>query len=165
MNEGWWINYQTSKTFRIHEHETWIREGNNAKKLGIPLTIIKSFAKFRPVKDRDKFLLFLLKQCPVMRVRGHGSYVTFEFSTRSRKAAVEEIWLWGQENAGPFTMMNIINFATGEQIQLPFRTVDEQMEKNGVEGVLRAASIQERFSIKPAIVRELVRISEELAEE
>ena len=58
MREGLWINYKTGKTFRVYEHEQWLRENGNAKKLGVPNQIIKAFKEFRPGTDRDKFLLY-----------------------------------------------------------------------------------------------------------
>lgn len=81
MKEGYWVNYRSGKEFVIREHEQWIREPKNAKKLGLSANVIKSFSKFKAVKDRDKFLLFVMKNAPVMRIRGHGNYASFEYSS------------------------------------------------------------------------------------
>lgn len=162
MNEGWFINYATGKKFLIHEHETWIREPKNAKKLGIPPSAAKIFTKFKPVVDRDKFLLYLMQQFPIMRVRGHGSYISFEFNSHSRQSAMESVLMFGKEYAGPFTTMNVVNFATGEKVEMPFVTFEELMDTNGAEGVLRAAS---QVTVKTSILRELVSMAADILAE
>jgi hypothetical protein len=161
MNEGYWINYERDITIPIDEHERFIRDPKNAKKIGLSPSVIKSFSKFKPVQDRDRFLLFLMQQAPIMRVRGHGSSITFEFSTHSRQTAMDSIWVFGKENAGPFTMLNIVNFATGEKVEMLFQDFEELMDSGGAEGVLRAASIH-RISVKPKIASALVKLAKEL---
>lgn len=98
-----------------------------------------------------------------MRVRGHGQYISFEFSTHSRQSAMDSIWIFGKENAGPFTMMNIVNFATGEKVEMLFQNFEELMDENGAEGVLRAASTS-RITIKPNIAAALVKLAKEILE-
>lgn len=159
MNEGFWINYQSDKTFPVQEHEQWVREPKNAKKLGLSPATIKSFSRFTPGQDRDKFLMFLMKQAPIMRVRGHGSYISFEFDTHNRQSALDSIWLFGKEYAGPFSTFYIVNFGTGEKLETSFQQFSDMMDSGGAEAVMRAAST---FSIRPAISRELLRIAKEI---
>jgi len=160
MKEGYWVNYKTGKDFPIHEHEDWIREPKNAKKLGVPKKVIDAFAKFKPKKHRDKFLLFIMKNAPVMRIRGHGNFATFEYSSRSRRDPMDAVWMWGQENAGPFTGLRIVNFASGEETSIMYGEFERLMEL-GPDEVMRAASV-DRISVKKSIARELVEISKEL---
>ena len=162
MKEGLWINYSTGKQFPVDEHEQWLRSGDNAKKLGVPKNIVASFGEFTPGKDRDKFLLFVMKHAPVMRVRGHGISVSFEYNSRSRRDPLDAIWMWGQRNAGPFTSFFIVNFATREKTQMYWQDFEQNMERGGAEAVMRAASVQ-RFRVKSAIAKELAAVRRRLS--
>jgi len=160
MKDGFWINYRTGKEFDIDEHETWIRRPGNAKKLGIPSKVQKAFPEFTIVKDRIKFVMFLMQHAPIMRVRGHGNYVTFEYSSRSRNDPMDSIWLWGLKNAGPFTGMYIVNFATGEKTNIYWRDFKEAMESGGAEAVMRvAADRTEIFEWNKKVATELLDLS------
>jgi len=161
MREGLWINYKTGKTFPIHEHEQWLRGKGNAKKLGVPPKVISAFKKFKPGGDRDKFLLFVMKNAPVMRVRGHGQSVSFEYSSRNRHDPMDAIWMWGQRNAGPFTHLYIVNFATRESTQMFWQEFEENMEKGGAQAVMRAAST-EKFEIQDSISKEMASLRRRL---
>lgn len=162
MKEGLWINYKTGKEFPIHEHEQWLRTPGNAKKLGVPPKVIDAFNKFKPVRDRDKALLFVMKNAPVMRVRGHGISVSFEYNSRSRRDPMDAIWTWGTDNAGPFTGLYIVNFATRETTQMNWQEFQDNMERGGPDAVMRAASVQ-KFRIKSSIVREISAIERKLS--
>jgi len=161
MKEGYWINYKTGKEFPIHEHEQWIRVPKNAKKLGVPKNVIALFNDFKPDRDRDKFLMFIMKHAPVMRVRGHGNYATFEYASRNRRDPMDAIWMWGQQNAGPFTGLYIVNFATREKAQMNWNQFEELMDSGGPDAVMRAAST--KFRIKKAISDELAIIRRKLS--
>ena len=87
MKEGYWLNYKTGQTVPIGykgDHERWIRGAGNARELGVPADIIRRFGEFTPCIDRDRFLTFVLRYAPVMRVRGHIDHVTFEFHRYGR---------------------------------------------------------------------------------
>ena len=114
MKTGFWGNYETGVIFEIDEHELWIRRGNNASCLGIPDKVVSRFKSFKAGKDRDRFLRFLFASAPVMRIRGHGESVTFEFSSGNRELPLMLIRRWGEDNAGPCLRLKIVNFKTGE---------------------------------------------------
>lgn len=160
MREGYWINYERNKVFDITEHEDWIRSPGNAKKLGVPNSLIGMFGKFKPKKDRDKFLLFLMQNAPIMRVRGHGGMVTFEYSSRSKSDPIDSIFEFCKENAGPFTQLNIINFATKEQTAMYFHDFEEKMNDGGYDAVMRVAT--SKFVVRKSVVADLLSISKEL---
>ena len=161
MREGYWINYDSGKVFEVDEHEQWIRVSGNAQKLGVPKSVIAMFKNFTPVRDRDKFLLFVMQHAPVMRARGHGEYVTFEYSTRDRSGPMDAIWIWGKKNAGPYTQMSINNFATKENTSITFQVFEETMDSGGYDAVMRVAKVS-RFDIRSSIVAALLDISKEL---
>jgi len=159
MTEGYWINYSTGKVFEIPEHETWIREAKNAKRLGVPENV-HSLAE--NIKNRDKYLVFLMQHSPIMRVRGHGVEVAFQFSTHNRQEAMDAIWMWGKKNSGPLTWLSIDNFATRENIQMQFEEFDKQMDSGGAEAVLRVANCTKTIRVSAKIVRELLALSRQI---
>lgn len=161
MKDGFWINYRTGKEFQIDEHESWIRRGSNAKKLGLPQRVIDAFDEFEPVKDRDKFLVFIMQHAPVMRVRGHGNYVTFEFASRRRNDPIDAIWSWGMSNAGPMTGMYIVNFATNEKTSMYWKDFETAMERGGSEAVMRVASVVP-FQWKEIVAKEVLDVSRKM---
>ena len=162
MNDGYWVNYDTDKIIKIDEHERWIRRPGNAKTLGLDSKLIKAFDKYKPEKDRDKFLLFLMQNAPIMRVRGHGNYASFEYESRSRNSPMEAILKWGKtEGAGEYTGLSVTNFATNENTQIYWGEFKEKMENEGVEAVMRVASI-EKFTMNKKIAKELKKLAKSL---
>lgn len=97
----------------IDEHEHWLRRGENAKKLGVPQKVIKIFGDYEPGTARDEFLLYIIMNAPVMRVRGHIDHVTFEHAAESDEKPLRAIKTWGELNAGPTTFLHVVNLADG----------------------------------------------------
>ncbi len=116
MEKGWWGNYATGKLYVIDEHERWIRRGRNAIKLGIPSTIRRTIPNYKEQDDRDKLIFDLMNIDPVMRIRGHGPYATFEFSSESLTEPLQLILKWGLHNAGSHLGLKIVNFGTKKSI-------------------------------------------------
>lgn len=74
---------------------------------------------------------------------------------------MEAVWDWGSKNAGPFTGLRIINFATGEETSIYWKDFKEIMDEQGPDAVMRLASVN-RFEIKAIIAEEVRKISEQL---
>jgi hypothetical protein len=164
MKEGYWINYSIGKSFEVDEHERWLRRKGNARKLGLSKGVVEAFGEFEPVKDRDKFLLFVLQHAPVMRVRGHGNYVTFEYSSRNRRDPMDAIWLWGLDNgAGVYTGLYVVNFASGEKTSILWKDFKAAMDEGGADAVMRVATV-EQMVWRESVARELLEISKRLVE-
>jgi hypothetical protein len=159
MREGYWINYSTGKIVQIDEHETWIRNPKNAKMIGVPPGV---HAIAGNIDNREKYLMFLMEHAPIMRVRGHGTDVAFEFHSRRRQQVMDSILEWGNQNAGPFTFMNIVNLATRESTQMNFQDFEKYMGEGGAEAVMRVAASTSKFKVSIRVARELARISREL---
>ena len=159
MTEGYWINYNTGKMIEMPEHESFIRDPKNAKKLGVPPNVHTMAAN---IKDREKYLLFLLLHAPLMRVRGHGASVGFQFATHSRQDAMDAILSWGKNNAGPMTWLMIDNFATKESTQMNFEQFEEQMDSGGAEAILRVAGATQKWRQSNKIVSELLAVSRKI---
>ena len=120
--------------------------------------VIAMFGKFKPEKDRDKFLLYVMNNAPIMRVRGHGSFVSFEYAVRSLKP-IDTIAMWATQNAGEFTTLNIINLATGENTSTSYSSFKETMDKGGADAVMLAAAGNKRMAVRKEIVREILRMA------
>jgi hypothetical protein len=160
VREGYWINYHKSPPLivEVDEHEQFLRRPGNADKLGISDSMVHElFTKFEPVKDRDKMLTRLMHQAPLMRVRGHGTDITFEFASHSRRDPLEAISDFARKNAGPYTWLNIVNLATGESNSLTYEDYKKLMDEDNVEAVLRAASIDRWY-----VARKLLRMAKKL---
>lgn len=162
MQEGWWVNYDTGKDFYINDHEFWIREPKNADKAGVPKSVQKNFVKFKVRDDREKFLVYIMQNAPLMRMRGHGVDITFEFFNRRSKAAIEAAHEAAHDYGGQLSTLNIYNLATNEFTSVTREEFDRLMDEDGYEGVMRAAS--QKFSRgSKAMMGELLKIAREIA--
>jgi len=143
-NKGLWVNYATQEIFEIDEHERYIRRDGNAKKIGVPDYIVDEFDEFEPVKDRDKFLLFILDKSPLIRVREHGNYATFEFSARKADKVFEAINKVGNYlGLGQFSGMYIVNHADNTSASLTWQDF-----KKASQWTDKVAELSESFTPK-----------------
>jgi hypothetical protein len=128
--EGFWLNWETGTLVSIHEHEQDIRSPGVAKTLGVPTTIFRQFGRYMVGRDRIKFLRWLLKQVPLIRVRDHaGEHVTFDFAAGSNTKPYAAIKIWARERGGPTTLLMLANIQTQRH-----RTIlAHQFLKNGDE--------------------------------
>jgi hypothetical protein len=147
MKEGFWLNFRNGFEVRVPDHEVWVRRPENARTLGIPEDVVAEFGSFRPEVDRERFLMHLMKNAPIMRVRGHGQQISFEYSSRRSKDAVEAAFLWAKRNAGPFSSIYIANLTTGETTSLLFKDFEELMNTGGYDAVMRQASKMNGLSL------------------
>ena len=161
MREGHWANYRTGQIFPVDEHEAFLRTHGNAKKVGVPDRVVRAFGKFEPIEDRDKFLLFVMQNSPLMRIRGHGDFASFEYSSRDRAAPMDIVWSWGRRNAGPYTGLLISNFATGEKTQIMWEQFEKAMEEGGYDAVMRVAKVISN-PVRRKVAVELLALSKKL---
>ena len=141
MREGAWINSVNGQFAWVSEHASWIQKEENAQKVGL------SHDVWLRIKDmRWDFngggraeILAIIMSAGFIRMRGHGSYWTFEFTIKTYDA------LWAclsflVDYAGPYTMCRFNNLRTGEQIEKGFKEFQEMMEEDPEE-VMRIASV------------------------
>lgn len=140
MKEGWWINFETGRYVALKcrglDHEGIIRNPQNQQWLGLPRLVIADIYRFKPVQDRDSLLLHILTTTPLMRIRGHGAYITFEFSSEEEFQPLDTIRKWARKNAGEATVLNIVNFS-GDQV----RAVSVLPDQLGELGTVPSVSI------------------------
>lgn len=156
MKEGYWCNYAWGRWFLIHEHEYWIRGDGNAQKLGLSSDLINVFDKFRPVRDRDLFLLFLMHHAPIMRVRGHGEHTSFEFACADPAVPLGQILGFLEQYAGPCTGVFVRDFANNKELSAQYQQLREWVEADGYGGLMQRAI---KATVKASVSRELRRIT------
>lgn len=112
MEEGYWIRMRDDKAWEIYDHAGDFAENPKlAKKMGLMdlynNLIVKKGIKpeGREGKKRRQIVLAIMNE-GFIRVRGHGMYVTFEF-TDSASIALDNIYLFGKKNFGDYTNLNI----------------------------------------------------------
>jgi hypothetical protein len=110
--EGWWLNWKTGKLVCIREHEQDIRSPGVARKLGVPSEVFSQFSRYKVGRDRIKFLRWLLKTVPLVRIRDHaGEHVTFEYAAGSDTKPYAAIKIWARRR-GPTTLLMLANIQT-----------------------------------------------------
>ena len=115
MRDGYWINWETGKVLEMPvngDHEVFIRQHENAKALGVPSGIFVRLKNYElgDNRDRCRLLRFLFRTVPLIRVRGHGVYTTFNYAAKSNLKPYEAIQRFAQRHFGPMMMMDVINF-------------------------------------------------------
>jgi hypothetical protein len=81
---GLWANWRhPSRVFEVGDHQTWVRDPANACRLGVAAEVMDRFTDFPYVhgdeQARAVFLRLVMANAPVMRIRGHGDHITFEY--------------------------------------------------------------------------------------
>jgi len=119
MRDGWFMNYSTGRLVGIAEHEQDIRKPDTAKQLSVPGKVFRGFEKYTVGTDRRRFLLDLMQQVPLMRIRGHGLYVTFEYwSVNGDDKPFAAVGEWASRYAGPALLLNVSNLATRRNLKV-----------------------------------------------
>ena len=113
MKEGYWINYKTGAVLFIDDHWNWLRAGNNAIRIGVPREVVAEFNRKDLRQDRIRFLLYVIRRAPLIRVRGHGASITFEFYAAEPAEALQAILRFLRETIqpGPGMFLCVVNFA------------------------------------------------------
>lgn len=140
MNEGAWINARTGKFAWIDEHARWIQRETNAKALGLPDSVYANIKTMRADFNGDgrEGILAAVMNAGFIRMRGHGSYWTFEF-TMATVDALKACEKFLAAMAGPMTQCRFNNLRTGEAIEMPYAEFQEKM-MDEPENILRVAS-------------------------
>lgn len=161
MKDGYWINYETGIVAQVDEHETWLRRGNNSDIMNVSLPTQNAFSEFEAIIDRNKFLLFVMANSKLMRVRGHGVEFTFEFSEDDIKKPFAAIYLFCVDFAGYRTNLVINNFDVNSQntININWKQFKEAHEN---DDRLTIKNYAMPLQILPAFENYLIKIPEKL---
>lgn len=159
MREGAWISAKDGKFAWVDEHARFIQRKEDAMAIGVPE---KVFDKIREMKwdfngEGREQILATVMEAGFIRMRGHGSFWTFEFTMASEKA------LWACFDfllnfAGPFTQCRFNNLRTGETIDMTFQDFKAAMTED-TSKVLRVATVmtEEQFPKKASFNSHLLR--------
>lgn len=117
MRDGSWINYETRAYLGLLcpglEHEIVIRNPEHQVWLGVPESVAKEFQRFRVKRDRVKFLHFIMQNVPLMRIRGYGIRVAFNYWSDADSKPYAMITKWYKRWGGPSLLLDVTNFETG----------------------------------------------------
>jgi len=137
MRDGWWVNYDSRAYVGLHclgaEHEKVLRdpEYQNQKWLGIPHSVSKEFRSFKPRKDRVKLLKFAMKTLPLMRIRGYGSKVSFQFNRpESDPRPYMAVKRWIHRFGGDALLLVVTNLSTNMTVSVQASDWDTFMKTN-----------------------------------
>jgi hypothetical protein len=141
MNQGYWIQKATGKTWEVHEHCEFAKSPAGAAAMGLPEQVQQAIAPlncqggFGP--ERNEICIAVMK-AGFIRMRGHGHQYSFEFWGDTR----ESLWAileFCNNMAGPYTWMVINNLKSNEQYASNFEDFQKRMKEDEDE-VLRIAS-------------------------
>ena len=136
--EGYWVN-RSGKFKQIDEHAQWILNPKNAKSLGLDSDFIKKVKDLNYSTDREKILLTAMHE-DLIRVRGHGSLIAFEFTMDTKNALkVIEIFLEKEYLAGPNSTLMFNNLRTHESVEVTYEEFQNAMMDDEWKAVLRVA--------------------------
>ncbi len=122
MREGAWINVKTGQFEWITEHADWMKNHENAKKIGLPdsvFEIIKELPNDYNGPKREKILRTVMA-AGFIRVRGHGQWIAIEF-TAPTQAALRASAEFLRQACGPFTVLRFNNLQAGETIEMTYQ--------------------------------------------
>ena len=130
MREGAWINAKTGDYVWIDDHARWLRRNpDQAAQLGLPEDIIAELGEIgwdiTPLAERV-IVLFKAMDAGFIRARGHGAYVTFEFSIPWADA-VRGARRFMMENFGPSMACRFNSLTTNQTIEFHYGRYAERL--------------------------------------
>ena len=118
--EAWWLNTRERRYVRLPDrgdHAIWLSNPDNAKRIGLSPRAINKIQKLDPFKDRKRILLIGMSEM-LVRVRGHGESISFEF-IGDTKTILRVIAIFGwQVGLGEFITVYLANLQTKEKSQM-----------------------------------------------
>ncbi len=114
MKEGWWLSAKTGRYYEIYEHAHWISEPANSKKVGLSASAINRIVRMNPQVDRVRILKIAMNE-GLVRVRGHGVSVSFEFTVPTALALKAIVRFGRKVGIGELTHIYFANLRTGQR--------------------------------------------------
>ena len=117
MREGAWVNCSNRNWYWISEHASWIQKAENARLLGLPEHIQDELSSIHWDFNGPgrKAILRVAMDAGLIRARGHGSSVTFEF-TVPMTTAIRVMKPFMEKNLGPKTWCCLNDLRMGHSI-------------------------------------------------
>ena len=139
MREGAWIQANGHWSW-ITEHASWIQKPENARLLGVPDEVQAELSAIPwdfngPGREA---ILLLAMNSGLIRMRGHGASVTFEFALPMARA-IHSVRAFMDENFGPLTWCQFNDLKTGQSFGSFYKDLREAMDKETLSDLLAEA--------------------------
>jgi hypothetical protein len=129
LHQGAWINAADGRFAYVDEHANWAKRPGNLAGIGI------ANGAWEAVRDipndyggeSRKTILLIVMAAGGIRLRGHGDFVTFEF-TCDLKVALPACRDVLRQIAGNFTRCKFNNLSTDETVEVSYDNYVNQME-------------------------------------
>jgi len=144
LREGGWISAHTGHWPFIDEHSDSAKGPGNLASIGLPDAVreaIRDIPNDYGGENRKRILLTVIAAGGI-RLRGHGDWVSIEFTvgTASALRACRDVL---RKIAGDFTLCRFSNLGTCEWLELFYRDYEHQIEQDG-GWILRLAATSGR---------------------
>lgn len=144
MREGAWINAKTGDYVWVDDHARWLRRNpDQAARLGLPADVLVELGQIgwdlTPLAERV-IALHKAMEAGFIRARGHGAYVTFEF-TIPWDQAVRGAWRFMSENCGPTMTCRFNSLNTNQTIEFLYGTIPNVLRRPTSASSCRLCSV------------------------
>ena len=126
MKEGVWIEATSGRYEYVDDHALWIMSPRHAERMGLGGDVIQ---EIRGIKwdfsgPGRRAILLVAMANGLIRARGHGSSITFEF-TMPNQEAIQGAFPFLTEVAGPYTYSSFTNLNTLEAVGFYWKDLPE----------------------------------------
>jgi hypothetical protein len=140
MKEGFWLNAIDGTYYEVEDHALWVSNSVNADIMGLSVEAIKGIKKLDAYSDSGRVAIIkIVMEAGWIRVRGHGTEVTFEFTS----PAFQSLWAiysFGNNILGDYSNLFISNLRTKESYETTFKEYKRILTEDGEEAILRLAN-------------------------
>ena len=137
MKEGAWINTATGEYRWLDEHARWLQRPGNAASLGVPGDVIEELGQIPwdfNGSGRKAILMMAMDQ-GLIRARGHGTSITFEF-TIPWEQAIRGALRFVDVNLGPAMTCRFNCLSNGQSVVFLLGHVRERLEQDDLTFLL-----------------------------
>jgi hypothetical protein len=137
MKEGAWINAATGDYHWLDEHAQWLQRPGNAASLGVPDDMIGELGQIPwdfNGSGRKAILMMAMDQ-GLIRARGDGASVTFEF-TIPWEQAVKGARRFMAENFGPSMTCRFNSLSTGQTVDFFYGKFQDRLDQEDLSWLL-----------------------------
>jgi len=137
MKEGAWINVTTGNYRWIDEHAQWLQRPGNAASLGLEDDVLEELGRVPWDFNGPGRMTILVTAMDhgLVRARGHGASITFEF-TVPWEQAVRGTLRFMDGNLGPSMQCRFNNLLTGQSVEFSFGRVRDRLEQEDLSFLL-----------------------------
>jgi hypothetical protein len=141
----------------VDEHASWIQKPENARLLGLPEEVQAELSAIPWDFNgpRREAILRLAMNSGLIRMRGHGASVTFEF-TLPMATAIQSVRIFMAQNFGPMTWVQWNDLEKGQSFGCFYKDLSEAMDNETLSDLLAAAedSAREDLALNTRISQE-----------